>query len=76
MTSEDDPVVGKLGTVVHPIAPGRAGEVVVHIRGGSEVYMAVSDTELDRHTEVLIVGHIAPRTVQVTPFLGGAPGTT
>jgi hypothetical protein len=72
MSAGDDPVIGKLATVTHPIGPDRPGEVVVHIRGGTEVYMAVSDTDLARNTEVLVVGHVSARTVQVTPFVGGA----
>ena len=46
MASGDDPVIGKLGRVTHPIRPGHPGEVVLHIRGGTEIYMAVADTEL------------------------------
>jgi len=72
MSTGDDPVVGKLATVTHPIHPDRPGEVVLHIRGGTEVYMAVSDSDLPSQTEVLVVGHISARTVQVTPFVGGA----
>jgi len=66
----DDPVVGKLARVTHPIAPGRVGEVVVHIRGGTEVYMAVADEELQTNDEVLVVGQKSARTVEVTAFLG------
>ena len=72
MSAGDDPVVGKLARVVHPIRPDQPGEVVLHIRGGTEIYMAVSDTELPRNAEVLVVGHLSARTVQVTPFVGGA----
>lgn len=71
MSEGDDPVVGKLATVTHPIEPDRPGEVVLHIRGGTEVYMAVADTEVPRNASVLIVGQVAARTVQVTPFVGG-----
>ena len=71
MSTGDDPVVGKVGTVSHPIRPGRPGEVVLHIRGGTETYMAVSDTELPRNAEVLVIGHVSARTVQVTPYPGG-----
>ncbi|HET6963770.1 MAG TPA: hypothetical protein VFH58_03295 [Acidimicrobiales bacterium] len=73
MHTGDDPVVGKLATVTHPIHPDRPGEVVLRIRGGTEVYMAVSDEELARGAEVLVVGHVSARTVQVTAFAGG-PG--
>jgi len=71
MSGDDDTVVGKLARVTHPIGPERPGEVVLHIRGGTEVYMAVADTELARHTEVLVVGQVSARTVQVTAFTGG-----
>jgi hypothetical protein len=67
--TQDDPVVGKLGTVTHPITPGNTGEVVIHIRGGTETYMAVSDTPLDVHDEVLVVAKRSSRTVEVTPFV-------
>jgi membrane protein implicated in regulation of membrane protease activity len=72
VTSEDDEVVGKVGIVVHPVAPGRTGEVQLHVRGATEIYMAISDSELDRHGEALVIAHVAPRTVRVTPFLGGS----
>jgi membrane protein implicated in regulation of membrane protease activity len=68
--SSDDPVVGKLGTVTHPIGPGRVGEVVIHIRGGTEVYMAVSEEELEPSDQVLVVGQRSARTVEVTAFAG------
>jgi hypothetical protein len=67
--SSDDPVVGKLGTVTHPIVPGRPGEIVVRIRGGTETYMAYADTELPLHAEVLVVAQRSARTVEVTPFI-------
>jgi membrane protein implicated in regulation of membrane protease activity len=67
--STDDPVVGKLGTVTHPIHPGGTGEVVVRIRGGTETYMAVSDTPLEVDTEILVVSQRSARTVVVTPFI-------
>ena len=70
MSEGDDPVVGKLGRVTHAIGPNRPGEVVLHIRGGTEVYMAVSDSEIPRNSEVLVVGHVSARTVEVTTFSG------
>ncbi|HMC38085.1 MAG TPA: hypothetical protein VKI19_00390 [Acidimicrobiales bacterium] len=76
MASGDDPVIGKLGRVTHPIRPGHPGEVVLHIRGGTEIYMAVADTELPRDTEVLVIGHVSARTLQVTAFAGGSFETT
>jgi membrane protein implicated in regulation of membrane protease activity len=68
--SVDDPIIGKLGTVTHAITPGRAGEIVVHIRGGTETYMAVADTEVPEETQVLVVGQRTARTVEVMPFIG------
>ena len=65
---KDEAVVGKLGTVTHPIRPERPGEVVLHIRGGTETYMAVSDTEVDKGAEVLVIGKRSARTLEVTPF--------
>lgn len=66
--SSDEQVVGKLGTVTHPISAGRPGEVVVHIRGGTETYMAYADTDLAVSTEVLVIAQRSARTVEVTPF--------
>jgi hypothetical protein len=68
--SGDDPVVGKLGIVTHRILPGRAGEIVVHIRGGTETFMAYAEVELAEQTEVLVIGKRSARTVEVTPFNG------
>ncbi len=68
--SGDDPVVGKLGIVTHRIVPGRAGEIVVHIRGGTETFMAYAETELAEQTEVLVIAKRSARTVEVTPFTG------
>ena len=65
----DEAVIGKLATVTHPIAPGRAGEVLVHIRGGTETYMAVCDEEVGQGREVLVIGQRSARTVEVTPFV-------
>jgi membrane protein implicated in regulation of membrane protease activity len=66
--SRDESVIGKLGTVVHPIKAGKPGEVVVHIRGGTETYMAYSDTDLPEQAEVVVIAQRSARTVEVTPF--------
>ena len=68
--TRDDPVVGKLGRVTHPITPDNPGEIVVHIRGGTETYIAYADTELPVQTEVLVIGQRSARSVEVTPFAG------
>jgi hypothetical protein len=67
--STDEPVIGKLATVTHAIRPGKPGEVVVHIRGGTEMYMAYADTDVPEHAEVLVIGQRSARTVEVTPFV-------
>lgn len=64
----DEDVIGKLGTVTHPIGPGRTGEVLVHIRGGTEIFMAVCDVDLDKGREVVVIARPSARTVEVTPF--------
>jgi membrane protein implicated in regulation of membrane protease activity len=66
---EDEPVIGKLGVVTHPIVAGRPGEIVVHIRGGTETYMAYADTDVPEQAEVLVIAKRSARTVEVTPFI-------
>jgi membrane protein implicated in regulation of membrane protease activity len=66
----DEQVVGKLATVTHPILAGKPGEVVVRVRGGTEIYMAYSDVDLPAQTEVLVIGQRSARTLEVTPFTG------
>lgn len=66
----DDEILGKLGVVTHPIRAGRPGEIVVHIRGGTETYMAYSDEDLPEKSEVLVVAKRSNRTVEVTAFPG------
>jgi membrane protein implicated in regulation of membrane protease activity len=68
--SADESVVGKLATVTHPIKAGKPGEVVVRIRGGTETYIAYSDTDLPAQTEVLVIAQRTARTIEVTPFEG------
>jgi membrane protein implicated in regulation of membrane protease activity len=67
--SIDDQVVGRMAVVTHPVSPDKPGEVVVHIRGGTETYMAYSDTDVPEQAKVLIVGQLSARTVEVTPFI-------
>jgi hypothetical protein len=66
--SEDEPIVGKLGTVAHAITAGKPGEIIVHIRGGTETYIAYADVDIPRQSEVLVIGQRSARTVEVTPF--------
>jgi membrane protein implicated in regulation of membrane protease activity len=67
--STDEPIVGKLGTVTHPISAGLPGEIVVHIRGGTEIYVAYCEEDVPEQASVLVVAQRSARTVEVTPFV-------
>jgi hypothetical protein len=63
-------VVGKLARVTADIVPGHLGEIVVEVRAGTERFLATSadkDTTIRKHTQVLVVGSLGGRTVEVTP---------
>lgn len=62
-------MVGKIGRVTGTIEPGRIGEVMVEVRGGSEAfhaYAADTDDTITRGTRVVVVEYFPPRTVTVT----------
>jgi membrane protein implicated in regulation of membrane protease activity len=66
----DQQMVGKVGRVTGDIVPGRIGEVMVAIRGGSEAFHAHSvdpDESIRRGTRVVVVEYYPPRTVMVSP---------
>ena len=61
-------MVGKIGRVTGTIAPGKLGEVMVPIRGGSEAFHAYasdSDDTISNGTRIVIVEYYPPRTVVV-----------
>ena len=63
-------VVGRLGRVTADITPGHLGEVLVEVRQGTERFLArAADREatIPRHTQVLVVGSLGGRTVEVAP---------
>jgi membrane protein implicated in regulation of membrane protease activity len=63
-------MIGKVGRVTAPIRPGRMGEVMVAVRGGSEAFHAYAtdkDDELLTGTRVVVVEYFPPRTVVVSP---------
>jgi hypothetical protein len=67
----DHQVVGKTGRVSGRVGPGRIGEVIVPIRGGTEAFHAYAvdtDEEIAPGTRVLVVDLMPPRTVVVTPL--------
>ena len=64
-------MIGKMGRVTGTIAPGRLGEVMVPVRGGSEAfhaYASESDETIPPGTRVVVVEYFPPRTVVVTPM--------
>jgi hypothetical protein len=63
-------MIGRMGRVTGTIAPGRIGEVMIAIRGGSEAFHAyAADTAetIAPGTRVVVVEYFPPRTVVVTP---------
>jgi hypothetical protein len=67
----DHQLVGKTGRVTGRVGPGRIGEVVIAVRGGTEAFHAYAndtDEEIAPGTRVLVVELLPPRTVVVTPL--------
>jgi hypothetical protein len=65
----DQTIIGKIGRVTGTIAPGRIGEVMIPVRGGSEAFHAYAvdnDEMIERGQRVVVVEHYPPRTVVVT----------
>jgi hypothetical protein len=63
-------VVGKLGRVTADITPGHLGEVLIEVRQGTERFLArASDSALTihKHSQVIVVGSLGGRTVEVEP---------
>jgi hypothetical protein len=66
----DQSVIGKVGRVTGAIGPGRLGEIMIPIRGGSEAfnaYAAESGESIGTGTRVVVVEYFPPRTVVVSP---------
>jgi hypothetical protein len=69
VVARDEESIGQVGTLV--VATRGAvgpGEVRVSIRGGSECFLAWSDTPLPRGASVLIIDYRGPRTVDVVEW--------
>ena len=63
-------VVGKVARVTADITPGHLGEVLIEVRQGTERFLArASDSTLTipRHAQVIVVGSLGGRTVEVEP---------
>ena len=61
-------MIGKQGRVTTRLQPGRIGEVMVPVRGGSEsfnAYAADADDVITAGTSVVVVEYHPPRTVVV-----------
>jgi hypothetical protein len=60
-------VIGKVGRVTGTIGPGRVGEIMLPIRGGSEHFHAypADGEKLPVGTRVVVVEYHPPRTVIV-----------
>jgi hypothetical protein len=73
----DESAIGVIGIlVVATRGPSGPGEVSVRVRGGSEKYLAWSETPISRGSPVLVCGYRGPRTVDVIEWddsLGEAP---
>ena len=70
MSASSASPVGLTGRVSRhgAIRPGRTGEVMVHIRGGVEAFLArdVDGGAIDADEEIVVVEYLPPRTVLVT----------
>ncbi|MFI5776290.1 hypothetical protein [Nocardia sp. NPDC051570] len=65
-----DPVHGLTGTLTSPIrGADMLGEVLVAIRGGTEIYLARSTQPLAAGTAVLVIGVNPGRIVDVVPWI-------
>jgi hypothetical protein len=65
-------MVGRLGRVTGRIGPGRVGEVMIPVRGGTESFYAysnVSSEEIAVGARIIVVEYHPPRTVYVVPAL-------
>ena len=63
-------IVGKLARVTAEIVPGHLGEVIVEVRAGTERFLACAadkDATIPKHSQVLVVGSLGGRTVEVAP---------
>ena len=64
-------MIGKTGRVTGTITPGKLGEVMVPVRGGSEAFHAYAvdgDETIRTGTRIVVVEYYPPRTVVVSPM--------
>lgn len=60
-------LIGTVGMVTVPIEPGRSGEVMLPVRGGTEGFAAYSDEPISKNSRVVVVECLSGRSVMVTP---------
>lgn len=63
-------VVGKMARVTADITPGHLGEVVIEVRAGTERFLACAadqESTIRKHAQVVVVGSLGGRTVEVAP---------
>lgn len=66
----DQEMIGRVGRVTGVIRPGRLGEVMIAVRGGSEAfnaYAADPQETIVKGVRVVVVEYFPPRTVVVSP---------
>ena len=64
----DHQMVGKIGRVTGTISPGKLGEVMVSVRGGTEAFHAYAsdaDETIAPGSRIVVVEYYPPRTVVV-----------
>ena len=75
--ARDESVIGTVGVlIVATRGPAGPGEVRIKVRGGSECFLAWSESPLPKGATVLVIDHRGLRTVDVMEWadpLGEAP---
>ena len=75
--ARDESAIGTVGVLtIATRGSAGPGEVRIKIRGGSELFLAWSETPLRKGTTVLVIDYRGPRTVDVMKWadpLGEAP---
>ena len=70
-TQADDVIVGKIGIITANVAPGKAGEIRLPVRGGTQDYIACAQAGLTETMEVNSTAEVVvfapPNTVYVRP---------
>jgi hypothetical protein len=60
-------LIGTVGMITVPVKPGRAGEVILPVRGGTEAFAAHADEVIAKNARVVVVESLSARSVTVTP---------